>query len=239
MGDLRSEYRFLAPRLVDAGYRVVTMDVRGQGETSAYWDDYSVAGVGNDIVTLVRELESGPAVIIGTSMAAGAAVWASVEAPEVVSGMVLIGPAVRGEVKGIYRLLMGLLFSQPWGPAAWRTYYTRLFPAYKPEDFDRHAAEIEANLKEPGRMRALRKMILASKAASEHRLTQVKAPALVLMGSMDADFTDAEAEARRVAETMHTDYYMIPGSGHYPHIEKVDEVTSLILPFMAGVTHKM
>jgi len=34
-GDLRSEYRFLTPQLVAAGYRVVTMDIRGQGESSA------------------------------------------------------------------------------------------------------------------------------------------------------------------------------------------------------------
>ena len=35
MGDLRSEYRLLRPLLAGAGYRVVTMDVRGFGATSA------------------------------------------------------------------------------------------------------------------------------------------------------------------------------------------------------------
>ena len=39
MGDLRSEYRILQPALQQAGYRVITMDVRGFGETSAQWDD--------------------------------------------------------------------------------------------------------------------------------------------------------------------------------------------------------
>ena len=32
MLDLRSELRFLAPLLVEAGYRVVTVDQRGMGE---------------------------------------------------------------------------------------------------------------------------------------------------------------------------------------------------------------
>src|SRR5215471_4600884 len=50
MGDLRAEYRFLAPKLVAAGYRVVSLDVRGHGETSVRWPDYSVAGVGADIL---------------------------------------------------------------------------------------------------------------------------------------------------------------------------------------------
>ena len=32
MGDLRQEYRFLVPQLVEAGYKVATLDVRGHGE---------------------------------------------------------------------------------------------------------------------------------------------------------------------------------------------------------------
>ena len=81
MGDLRQEYRFLAKPLAEAGYRVISMDVRGHGETSTGWDDYSVAGVGADIVALIRYLNAGPAIIIGESMGAGAAVWAAAEAP--------------------------------------------------------------------------------------------------------------------------------------------------------------
>jgi alpha-beta hydrolase superfamily lysophospholipase len=38
-GDLRSQYRFLTPQLVAAGYRVVTMDLRGQGESSVTWPE--------------------------------------------------------------------------------------------------------------------------------------------------------------------------------------------------------
>src|SRR5580658_11348015 len=48
MGDLRSEYRRLRPALQRAGYRLVTMDVRGYGETSAHWDDYSAHAVARD-----------------------------------------------------------------------------------------------------------------------------------------------------------------------------------------------
>src|SRR5258708_8045411 len=40
LGDLRASYRFLAPRLVAAGYRVVPMDLRGLGESSTGWPDY-------------------------------------------------------------------------------------------------------------------------------------------------------------------------------------------------------
>jgi hypothetical protein len=71
MGDLRSEYRLLRPALRRAGYRVVTMDVRGHGESSARWADYSAHAVGGDALALLAHLNAGPAVILGDSFAAG------------------------------------------------------------------------------------------------------------------------------------------------------------------------
>ena len=46
MGDLRAEYRFVAPLLRAAGYRTVTADLRGLGESSAHWPEYTVPAVG-------------------------------------------------------------------------------------------------------------------------------------------------------------------------------------------------
>ena len=119
---------FWCPSWLPAGYRVVTLDVRGHGETSARWPDYSVAGVGADILTLMRALKAGPATLIGTSMASGASVWAAAEAPELVKSLVLIGPFVRGEGSLFTRLLFGGLFMRPWGPAMWLRYYATLYP---------------------------------------------------------------------------------------------------------------
>src|SRR5512133_3503409 len=73
MGDLRQSYRFLTPQLIEAGFRVVTMDVRGHGESDTGWSDYSEAGVGQDILALIRELNSGPAIVVSNSMGGGAA----------------------------------------------------------------------------------------------------------------------------------------------------------------------
>ena len=73
MGDLRSEYRLLRPALEGAGYRVVTMDVRGFGATSARWDDYSAHAVGRDALALIEHLGAPSAIILGSSFAAGSA----------------------------------------------------------------------------------------------------------------------------------------------------------------------
>ena len=235
MGDVRGEYRFLIPQLVEAGYRVVSMDVRGLGESSVDWDDYTVAGIGADIVALVRDLEAGPAIVVGTSMAAGAAVWAAAEAPELVRGMVLVGAFVRGEGTWFSNLLFSTLFTRPWGAFMWIKYFSMLYPTRKPDDFVEYTSALKANLNEPGRLETLPKMIRASKRASEERIPQVKQPVLVLMGSKDPDFKAPETEAKWIAEHLNGTYTMIEGAGHYPHVEMPEITAPLMLEFMRSL----
>lgn len=232
LGDVRGEYRFLAPQLVAAGYRVVTMDLRGLGESSTGWADYSVAGVGSDLIALISALDAGAAVIVGCSMSAGAAVWAAVEAPERVAGLVLVGPFVRGGTSRQSRLLYSALFARQWGAAAWLRYYSTLYPTSKPADFASYTAVLRSNLREPGRLEALRQMLFASKAAAEERLPRVSAPALVLMGSKDPDFKSPETEAQWVANSLHAHVEMVPDAGHYPHAEMPDVAGPIILSFI-------
>ena len=232
LGDLRAEYRFLTPQLVAAGFRVVTIDLRGLGESSPNWPDYSVGPVGADLLALIRSLDAGPAILIGTSMAAGAAVWAAAEAPELVSGMVLIGPFVRGETSASSKLLYNLLFARPWGPASWLMYFNTLYPTHKPADFAAYTAALKANLKEPGRLEAVQSMMTASKHASEERLPKVTAPTLVIMGTKDPDFKLPEAEASWLAEQLSGRLVMIPDAGHYPHAEMPDKTGPEILSFL-------
>lgn len=235
LGDLRSEYRFLTPQLVQAGYRVVQMDLRGLGESSVRWDDYSVAGIGSDIIALARSLQAGPAAVIGTSMGAGAAVWAAAEAPEAFTGLALVGPFVRGEGSLPLNLLFSALLAPPWGPAMWLKYYSSLYPSRKPDDFTAYKAALHANLKEPGRMSALRRQFLAPKTASEARLPKVTVPVQVLMGSKDPDFKNPEAEARWVAEALRGAYTLVPGAGHYPHAELPEVTGPLVLAFLERI----
>jgi len=232
LGDVRAEYRFLTPLLVQAGFRVVQMDLRGLGESSTRFADYSVAAVGADLLALIHSLDAGPAFVIGTSMAAGAGIWASVEQPHSIAGLVLIGPAVHGEVSAPNRLLYSLLFSRPWGSALWISYYKTLYPTRKPDDFTAYTAALQSNLREPGRIEAVLQSMLASKSASEKRLTQLNVPARVIMGSKDPDFKQPEQEARWVAGQIKATYHLIEGAGHYPHAEMPEMTAPLVIDFL-------
>ncbi len=234
MGDLRSEYRALRPVLEQAGYRVVTMDVRGHGETSARWSDYSAHAVGRDAVALIEHLGAGPAVIQGNSFAAGSALWAAHDAPACVRGVVLLGPIVRdGEPSWFARTAVSVGFGGPWRVAFWMAYWNSLFPARKPADHAEAKAALAANLREPGRMDALRTMVGLSKADTEAIVAGSRVPALVVMGTRDPDFPDASAEARWLGRALGTEPLIIEGAGHYPHLEMPERVAPPLLAFLS------
>lgn len=238
MGDVRAEYRFLAPELVKAGYQVVTMDQRGIGESSASFPDYSVAAVGSDIVALSRRLNAGPTVVIGDSSGGGATVWAAAEAPEAIAGIVLVDAFVR-DVPSAKNTLFGLiyrpLFAGPWGAGVWVNFYSSLYPTRPPADFEAYRAALLANLREPGRLAALRRQIGASKAESAARLARLRVPALVLFGTRDPDFADPAAEAQWIAAQVGGEAQMIEGAGHYPHAEMPGETAGRIVPFLGKI----
>ena len=238
MGDLRSEYRHIRPALLEAGCRVITLDVRGFGDSSERWDDYSAHAVGRDALALMDHLGAASAVILGNSFAAGSAIWAAHDAPRRVSGVVLLGPIVRDQpVSVMARLALAVGFAGPWRGWFWTTYWNSLFPTRKPADHAAARAALRRNLGEPGRMDALRSMLALSKADTAAILSRTQVPALIVMGTRDPDFPDATNEAEWLAETLAAETLLINGAGHYPHTEMPDQVAPGLLSFI-GKRHR-
>jgi pimeloyl-ACP methyl ester carboxylesterase len=235
MGDIRAEYRFLTPRLVAAGFRVVTFDLRGLGESTAAWPEYGSIPTARDLIALLRHLDAGPAVIYGCSLGSAAAVYADVEAPGLIRGMVLAGPFVRdAPTTLVTRLGQRALLT----PGLTRPMLLSYFPKWEPvqpADLGEHLARLRANLAEPGRIAALRGYFRSSHREAEVRLDRVTAPALVLMGTADVDFPDPAAEARWVGERVHADVVLLDGEGHHPHVGHPDEVAGAVTGFIAGL----
>jgi pimeloyl-ACP methyl ester carboxylesterase len=236
LGDLRQQYRFLAPALVAAGFRVLSVDLRGHGESSVHWPDYRRVSHAEDLVALIEGAAAGPALVVGHSFSGAPAVVAAAERPDLVRGLVLVGPFVRiHEAPPLTRLAMALLFNGPWRVRAWGAYYRSLYPTRRPDDLAEHVRLVTANLAQPGRFDAMRAMIDGREPEVEARLADVAAPSLVVMGSKDADFPDPAAEAAWIAERLGGDVHLVEGAGHYPHVEEADAVAARIVDFAREV----
>ena len=232
MLDLRSELRFLTPLLVDAGFRVVTVDQRGMGETSGVWPAYGSIPLAHDLTALIRHLDAGPAIIYGTSNGAAAGVYVAAESPELVRGLVLSAPFVRdGELSWIQRRLMSVMKI----PFLTLPIYASYFPKWEPRrpaDFDDHMAKLKANLREPSRRRVIRAyMFEQSHREAELRLGKVRAPSLVIMGTGDVDWPDPKAEADWIVEQLGSELLMLDGAGHHPHVEYPREIAEAVSAF--------
>ncbi|MGO8885940.1 MAG: alpha/beta fold hydrolase [Streptosporangiaceae bacterium] len=235
MGDLRAAYRFLAPVLRETGYRVACTDLRGHGDSDATFSSYGDEETADDVVALITEL-GGPAVIVGNSMAAGSAVLAAARQPDLVSGLVLVGPFVRNPAAGaMQRVILRVAMAPPWAATSWKSYLPKLYAGQRPADFGEYRAQVVASLHKPGHSKAFSLTTRTSHAAAEARLPDVKAPVLVVMGVQDPDFPDPRAEADWIAAALGGQVVMIPEAGHYPQSQRPDITTAAVLRFLDSV----
>lgn len=252
MADVRSSYRFLAPIIAAAGYRVASVDLRGHGGSSVGWSSYTHHDTAADLTEVVRAL-GGPAVLVGQSFSGGAVTLAAASHPDLVSGVVEVDPFTRPPTYSVGALLRNdhqyrrgavLLgrFALTGSVTTWSTYLDVAYPGRKPADWDAWLSALQANLGEPGRITAARKMLGSSRTLKQaaERLAEIHCPVLVVMGREDSDFPDPEAEAMAIVEQLAPGlgrYQMIEHAGHYPHAEYPEEVAAAVLPFLAEIQH--
>jgi pimeloyl-ACP methyl ester carboxylesterase len=234
MLDLRSELRFLVPLLVDAGFRVVTVDQRGMGETSGEWPEYGSEPLAHDLMALIHHLDAGPAIIYGTSNGAAAGVYVAAEAPDLVRGLVLAAPFVRdGKTSWLQARLMSIMKI----PFLTLPIYMSYYPKWEPKrprvaDFDEHVAKLRANLSEASRRNVIKAYIFEqTHREAEARLGKVNVPSLVMMGTEDIDWPDPEAEAKWIASQLGSELLLLDGAGHHPHVEYPQEVAGAVAAF--------
>jgi len=244
IGDSRHSYRFVAPALAAAGYRVANVDIRGCGESSTGWQRYRRTDIAGDLVALVRHL-GGPAVIVGQSISGGAATIAAATATDLISGLVELAPFTRKQsldlvgklrIKNhraatiqLAKVVMGSSLN------GWLAYLDLAIPV-KPADWDRERARIVSALSRHERMAVLRAMAKTTPADAGAQLANVRCPVLVVQGSADPDWADPRAEGERIIAELPAglgELAVIEGAGHYPHAETPEKLLALLLPFLA------
>ncbi|OUE07719.1 Non-heme chloroperoxidase [Clavibacter michiganensis] len=245
MGDSREAYRFLTPLLVEAGYRVAAVDLRGHGESSVGWAGHTRTDIAGDLIRLVEHL-GGPAVLVGHSIAGGAVTIAAATAPHLVTAVVELAPFTRKQSlslsdlrnpafrRGMRHLLGTTLLRSS---REWLRYLDVAYPGIRPADHAARLERIRAMLAEPGRMPALRAMGSGTPADAGAQLGNVRCPVLVVQGGADCDWADPRAEGEAIVAALPAGLgrlVVIDGAGHYPHAQHPAEVATAMTAFLAS-----
>jgi pimeloyl-ACP methyl ester carboxylesterase len=207
-----------------AQYRVVVPDLRGHGAASTL--DVPSRHC-DDVAALVRHLDAGPAVLVGVSMGGGAATDAALEHPELVRAIVVSGTATSVPT-----------FSDPWVLGIldeWgRAIAERDAAAYVEASLafcagpTRSLDEVRGDT--VARCRRMLTDTLAHHASPDavlpepvhdawDRLGDIDVPVLALCGGLDSE--DHRDMGRRLAAAVrHGRYEEVPGTAHYPNMER-------------------
>jgi pimeloyl-ACP methyl ester carboxylesterase len=233
-GDVRSEYRFVVGPLAAAGYRVITADLPGHGG-SAPAPSYSVADAAGAIRNLIESLDAGPAVVVATSFAPAAAVWAAVERPGTIDAIVAISPHLHadGSAKGrLTNTAIRALLRGPWAAGLWVKLYTGWYKQSPPSDLEAETAKLRRMLADAARRRAVRRTLTASRHGVDQRIEQLDVPTLTIFGSEDDHFADPSGAATSTADELGGEALVVEGAGHYPHVEQPTLVADAIVSFL-------
>jgi pimeloyl-ACP methyl ester carboxylesterase len=150
---------------------------------------------------------------------------------------VLVGPFVRnGKTGAMGRVLLRVAMVPLWAASTWKSYLPKLYKGRLPVDFEKYRSSAVSSLRRPGYAKAFSLTTRTDHTAVENRLSEVHAPALVVMGEMDPDFKDAQVEAEWISEALHAQVVMVSEAGHCPQSQQPEITNAAVLRFMSEVT---
>jgi pimeloyl-ACP methyl ester carboxylesterase len=250
IANLRS-WDALAPRLVEAGYRVIRHDTRGFGRTETADVDFSERA---DVLAVLDHLGIGRAALVGNSLGGSIAFDTAIESPDRVVAVVGVGAGLRGfevdstpdeearflEMEAVEET-MDAATDDDAKAAALETLLEmemRFWLDGPAAPDGRVAPEVRAALMEmdrdhlrPGRV--LGRPIRLQPAANA-RLGDLRAPVLAVAG--DLDVSDVATTARHLeAAAPDARAVILPGVAHMIGMEAPEVLADLILTFLAPI----
>lgn len=222
-------------------HRVIAPDLLGHGGSDAPAESarYRLERQARDVVELLELLEATPATVVGYSMGARLALVLAATQPQAVERLVLESPSagiddalVRAERQAADERLAGDL--ERFGLEAFVDRWEALpmFASHAALPHDVRAAQRAERLQHTpsGLAASLRGAGQGAMTPLHDRLDEIRVPALVIAGELDAIGLD---RARRVARGMPAARLeVVSGAGHTPHLERPEAFSGLVDDFL-------
>lgn len=219
---------------------VVTPDARTHGWSSSGTVPFRQC---DDLAALLRHLDLGPAVLIGTSMGAGAAVDTALEHPELVRALVICGagtneptftdPVAIRHNERVQRAVEAM-DAQEWLAA---TMQWVAGPTRDLEDVDADVLRLVDEMHQHFITTHIRPGVIAPEpvTGSWDRLAEISVPVLGVVGELD--YADHHAMTERAVASVQDGrgVVTIADAGHYPNLEQPQEWERVIDTFLDEV----
>lgn len=259
LGGSHLNWLSVAPQLAKR-YRVYALDLPGFGRSPLAGRRSSIAANVDLLARLIARLSDGPIVLIGNSMGGLLSIGVAAMHPNLVSGLVLVDPAVpaprswRPRFDRVTRRFLAAAFIPSWGSRR----VGRAVAALGPEQLvyetlrlcsadpsrieqavvDAHIALEAERLAQPGWQEsfyaATRSLVrvLALKRQVVRWLQMVIAPTLLVQGDQDRL---VRVEAARAVASLRPDweYHEFAGAGHVPMMEVPGEFMGVTVDWLA------
>ena len=229
-GDMwREQVRVLAPK-----YRVINPDLRGHGQSGPADQPFSIYDAVDDVIALLDHLGIESATWCGLSIGGMVAMRAALVAPERVSALAVLDSSADAETifrKSKYRAMgLGVRLM---GPRPFLTEICKLMfgaetRANNPKLVEEWR-ETFADVHVPSVLNGLVSLIKRDSISS--RLSQIKAPALVMVGEQDRSLPPAVS--RRIHDGLaNSEYVEVKAAGHLSALEQPDPVNNALEAFL-------
>ncbi|MBV9924630.1 MAG: alpha/beta fold hydrolase [Acidobacteria bacterium] len=213
-------------------FRVVRYDVRRFGRSAAETEPFSHI---EDLRGLLDFLKIEKATLVGLSLGGVIAADFTLEHPERVERLVLVGAGLRGDQQPTPADATRAAEAMSRGAEAFAdaTMARALYAAVRPgtDAYKRLRQMLLDNFKalstgRPG-------LITYPERTTAERLAEIKVPTLVIIGGEDAP------NLKNIADTLASQIpgarkVTIPGSSHHPPVEKPKELNRVLLDFLKG-----
>ena len=214
-------------------YRVLTYDMRGQGQSEHPDEAYSLQQHGEDLAALMEALGLGKAHMVGTSYGGELNLEMGIRHPQRCHSLVIVASVSHSDALLHAMIERWILAARPGdGPTFFRLIYadvySEAFLTSRP-DLIPMAEQRYATLDLPAAERLCRSFQNFNVTAELGRIT---VPTCIVSAELDL------LKPRKYGEIMHraipgSEFHLVPGAGHVVVLEKAAEVNTLILGFLA------
>lgn len=220
---------------------VVAPDARTHGQSS---DGTTPFRHCDDIAALLRHLDLGPAVLVGTSMGAGAAVDTVLEHPDLVRALVISGAGTNEpeftspEAVTLLRAAEEAIAAQDVDAWLRATLDWAVGPQRTIDDVDEAVFSNLHHLHREFVAHHIRPGLVPPHhvTGSWERLGEITVPVLGIVGELD--FPDHHAMTERAVGSVRDGrgVVRVPGAGHYPNLEQPEAWEQAVDAFLDEVT---